>query len=124
MPRLLRTIAMLLGAGFTLQGVGWLVVPDQAAAGLGMAMLDGVGRSTQLGDFAAFFLTAGVTMLAGARPGHGRLLYVPAGLLGSAAVGRTVAWAYHGAAFAPAFIAIEVAASVLLLATARQDAAD
>jgi hypothetical protein len=122
MPRLLRTIATLLGAGFALQGVGWLVAPERAAAALGMAVLDGVGRSTQLGDFAAFFLTAGVTMLAGARPGHGRLLYVPAGLLGSAAAGRTIAWAFHGAAFAPAFIAVEIAASLLLLAVARRDA--
>ena len=109
--------------GFTLQGLGWLVVPEQAAAGLGMAALDGVGRSTQFGDFAAFFLTAGLTMVVGARPGHSRLLYVPAGLLGSAAVGRTVAWALHGAAFATTFIAVEVAASLLLLAVAREDAA-
>ena len=122
MPGLLRTVTALLGAGFALQGVGWLVAPDRAAAGLGMAVLDGVGRSTQLGDFAAFFLTAGVTMLVGARPGRGRLLYVPAGLLGSAAVGRTVAWAFHGAAFAAAFVAVEVAASLLLLAVAGLDA--
>jgi hypothetical protein len=122
MPGLLRTITALLGAGFALQGVGWLVVPGRAAAGLGMAVLDGVGRSTQFGDFAAFFLTAGLTMLVGARPRHGRLLYVPAGLLGSAAVGRTVAWAFHGAAFAPTFVAVEVATTLLLLAVARRDA--
>jgi hypothetical protein len=124
MPGLLRTIATLLGAGFALQGLGWLVAPDRAAAGLGMVVLDGLGRSTQIGDFAAFFLTAGLTMLVGARPGRGRLLYVPAGLLGSAAVGRTVAWAVHGAAFASTFIAVEVATSLLLLAVARRDTAD
>jgi hypothetical protein len=123
MPGILRTIARLLGIGFTLQGLGWLVVPERAAAGLGMAVLDGVGRSTQFGDFAAFFLIAGLTMVVGARPGRSRLLYVPAGLLGSAAVGRTVAWAIHGAAFATTFIAVEVAASLLLLAVARDDAA-
>jgi hypothetical protein len=110
-----------MGAGFALQGVGWLVVPDRAAAGLGMAVLDGVGRSTQFGDFAAFFLTAGLTMLVGVRSGHGRLLYVPAGLLGSAAVGRTVAWAFHGAALAPTFIGVEMATCLLLLVLARQD---
>ena len=124
MPGLLRTIATLLGAGFALQGLGSLVAPDRAAAGLGMGVLDGLGRSTQIGDFAAFFLTAGLTMLVGARPGRGRLLYVPAGLLGSAALGRTVAWAVHGAAFASTFIAVEVATSLLLLAVARRDTAD
>lgn len=124
MPRLLRTIATLLGAGFALQGVGWLVAPERAAAGLGMTLLDGVGRSTQLGDFAAFFLTAGVTMLVGARPGRGRLLSVPAGLLASAAAGRTIAWAFHGAAFVPSFIAVEVAASLFLTAVAARDRRD
>jgi hypothetical protein len=112
-----------MGAGFTLQGVGWLVAPGRAAAGLGMAVLDGVGRSTQFGDFAAFFLTAGLTMLVGTRPGRGRLLYVPAGLMGSAAFGRTVAWAFHGAAFAPVFIGVEIATCLSLLVVARQDAA-
>ena len=115
------TLAALLGAGFTLQGLGWLVAPDRAAIGLGMPVLDGLGRSTQFGDFAAFFLTGGLTMLAGTRPGRGRLLYVPAGLFGLAAVGRTVAWAVHGAAFAPLFIGVEVATSVLLLALAGGD---
>lgn len=123
MPRLLPTIVTLLGAGFALQGIGWLVAPEQMAAGLGMAVLDGLGRSTQFGDFAAFFLTAGLTMLAGVRPGHRNLLYVPAGMLGSAAFGRIVAWAFHGAAFAAAFIGVEIVACLLLLVVAGQSTA-
>jgi hypothetical protein len=122
MPTLLRTLVTLLGLGFTLQGVGWLAAPERAAAGLGMAVLDGVGRSTQFGDFAAFFLTLGVTMVIGARQGRGQLLYVSAGLLGSAAMGRTVAWAWHGAAFAAVFIGVEVASCVLLVVLARRNA--
>ena len=124
MPRPLRTLTTLLGVGFTLQGIAWLVVPERAAAGLGMMVLDCVGRSTQFGDFAAFFLAAGVTMLEGTRAGQERLLYVPAGLFGCAALGRTVAWAFHGAAFAATFIAVEVATSLLLLVVARQDSTD
>ena len=81
----LRIFTILIGAGSTLQGIGWLVVPDRAAAGLGMPVLDGLARSTQFGDFAAFFLTLGLSILAGTRPGHARRLYFPAGLLGSAA---------------------------------------
>jgi len=119
MSSILRTVTVLLGAGFALQGVGWLIAPDRAAGALGMPVLDGLGRSTQFGDFAAFFLTAGVTILAGSRPGRGRLLYVPAGLLASAAFGRIVAWALHGAAFATTFILVELVASLLLLVGAR-----
>jgi hypothetical protein len=122
MRRSSRLITTLLGVGFTFQGLGWLAAPERAAAGLGMALLDGVGRSTQIGDFAAFFLTAGVTMLAGLRPGRARLLLVPAGLLASAAVGRTIAWAVHDAAFATAFVAVEVGAAALLVTVARHEA--
>src|ERR1700676_3381267 len=98
--RSLRIVVVLMGVGFTLQGVGWLVVPDRAAVSLGMPVLDGLARSTQFGDFGAFFLTLGVSILAGVRPGRARSLYFPAALLGSAALCRTVAWAVHGAAFA------------------------
>lgn len=101
-----------------LQGLAWVADPARAAAGLGMPLLDGLGRSTQAGDFASFFLTAGVTMLLGSRPGRARLLFVPAGLIGGAAVTRTLAWALHGAAFAGTFIAVEVGVGLLLLAAA------
>jgi hypothetical protein len=115
----LRMIALLIGALFTLQGVGWLVVPGRAAAGLGMPVLDGLARSTQFGDFAAFFLTLGGSILVAVVLDRPRLLHFPAALLGSAAVCRVVAWVAHGAAFATAFIAVEVVTCLLLLATAR-----
>jgi hypothetical protein len=111
----LRIVIIVIGALFTLQGVGWLVVPTRAAAGLGMPLLDGLGRSTQAGDFAAFFLVLGVSILAGAAPGHARRLFFPAALLGTAALCRTIAWAVHGAAFAGTFITVEIVTTVLLL---------
>ena len=116
----LRIVTILLGTVFTLQGVGWLVAPERAAAGLGMPVLDGIARSTQFGDFAAFFLTLGVSILVAIALGRSRLLYFPAGLLGSAAFCRTIAWAAHGAAFAATFIAVEIIACLLLLSSAWQ----
>ena len=116
----LRIITIVMGVGFALQGFGWLVAPGQAASALGMPVLDGLARSTQFGDFAAFFLTLGVSILAGVGPGRARLLYFPAGLLGSAAFGRLVAWAVHGAAFATAFILVEIAACAILIGAARR----
>ncbi len=114
MHRLLRMAIVALGAVFTLQGAAWLIAPADAARGLGMPLLDGLGRSTQIGDFASFFLTAGATILLGTRPGRAHLLYFPAALLGGAAITRTIAWLAQGADFAAAFIAVEVAATVLL----------
>jgi hypothetical protein len=116
----LRIAIIVIGAGFALNGVGWLVVPDRAAASLGMPVLDGLARSTQLGDFAAFFLTLGLSILTAVVRDRPSLLYFPAALLGSAALCRTVAWAVHGAAFATTFILVEVVACLLLLAAARQ----
>ncbi len=116
----LRIVTILMGAGFTLQGVAWLVAPERAAATLGMPVLEGLARSTQFGDFAAFFLTLGLSILAGIRPGHARSLYFPAGLLGSAALCRTIAWAVHGADFAATFILVEIVSCALLLSSARR----
>jgi hypothetical protein len=118
MTRVLRVATLLLGIGFTLQGVGWLVAPERAAAGLGMSLLDGLGRSTQIGDFAAFFAAVGLCILAGLQRQEPVLLRVAAGILACAAFGRIVAWAVHGAALAAMFIVVEIIASVLLLATA------
>lgn len=119
----LRLAVTVLGAFFALQGLGWLVLPAQAAGSLGMTLLDGVGRSTQIGDFAAFFLTAGVAMLIGSRPGRAPVLYFPAALIGCAAVTRTLAWLLHGADFAAQFIVVEIlTALVLYRAAGRLDA--
>jgi hypothetical protein len=115
----MRLLVPVLGAGFLLQGLVWIAAPRMAATNLGMPLLEGLGRSTQIGDFAAFFLIAGATMLAGSRRGHERLLLVPAALFGCAAAGRAIAWLAHGAAFAGLFIAVEVAAAVLLARAAR-----
>jgi hypothetical protein len=115
----LRLVVALAGAVFALQGAAWWLVPARAAEGLGMPLLDGLGRSTQVGDFGAFFLTAGITMLLGSRPGRSSLLLAPAILFALAALGRTLAWALHGADFAALFIGIELAMAALLVAAAR-----
>lgn len=112
-PRL-RLVVTILGVVFALQGVGWLIAPARLAASLGMPLLDGLGRSTQVGDFAAFFLTAGITMLIGTRPGRARVLLFPAGLIGGAALMRTLAWLLQGADFAFVFIAVEVVTGAIL----------
>jgi hypothetical protein len=116
----LRIATALLGAFFALQGLGWLAIPARAAAGLGMPLLDGVARSTQIGDLTSFFLVAGLLMLGGSRPGHARLLAIPGLMIGVAAIGRILAWAIHGAAFATAFIAIEIAVCALLFTASRR----
>lgn len=116
----LRIVTSLMGAGFALLGLLWLLAPGRAAGALDMPLLDGLARSTQVGDFAAFFLVLGASILAGIGLGRSHLLGFPAALLGSAAFCRLVAWAAHGAGFAGKSILVEIVGSVLLRAAARQ----
>ena len=120
MTRPLQVVLALVGAFFGLQGLVWLVRPAQAAEGLGMPLLEGVGRSSQVGDFAAFFLVLSGAILVGTFRQNRTWLQAGAALLGVAAVARTVAFAAHGAAFATAFVAVElVGAGLLLFAASR-----
>jgi len=116
----LRITTWILGVVFTLQGLAWMVAPELAASGLGMPLLDGLARSTQVGDFAMFFLLAGGMILLGCRRRRAWLLYVPAAQIGGAALTRTLAWALHGADFATTFIVIEIATGIILVNAAQK----
>jgi hypothetical protein len=112
-----RIMAGLVGLMMGLSAIGWLTDPASAAAGLGMPLLDGIGRSTQVGDFTAFFVTASVLAIYGAIRQETPWLIAPALLLGGAAVFRTLAWLVHGAEFATAPIVVEVVLTALLIAS-------
>jgi len=118
--KMLRVLSGAVGVLFLVNFLGWIFDPASAAVGLGMPLLDGVGRSTQIGDISSFFLAISALSLVGAlreKPGP---LRAAALLLGGAAVLRVLAWLAHGAAFTPGFIAAEVLAASVLLVTASQ----
>ena len=120
MNKLLRVIVALPGVLFVVMGLRWLTDPAGAAQALGMPLLDGVGRSTQIGDLGAFFVALGAMMLIGVITAKRAWLYAPAMVLAGAAVFRVCAWLLHDAALATALIAPEVViASVLLFAASR-----
>ena len=64
MVTILRTLTALSGLGLLVFGLGWWVHPAAAADMLGASLLDGTGRTTQIGDSGAFFVGAG-SMLVG-----------------------------------------------------------
>ena len=105
-----RVIAGVLGAFFLVQGVNWLIAPYDAAGALGMLLLDELGRSTQIGDLASFFICLGGFAMYGAYARNPSFLRASGCLVGLVAVTRTIAWAFHGAAFTALFIAVEVIA--------------
>ena len=107
-------VALLMG----ITAVRWLVDPAGAAEGLGMPLLNGIGRSTQVGDFSAFFVAITAFCVLGAIKREPIWLYSAATLLGLAAVMRTLAWAVHGAAFAVAPVGVEVVTTAMLVISA------
>ncbi|MEO0606537.1 MAG: hypothetical protein AAF211_34235, partial [Myxococcota bacterium] len=70
MDRVLRVVVGASGILFVSTGIGWWTVPSVVGAQFRMALLDGVGLSTQIGDLGAFFLTLGTCMLAGLTTGQ------------------------------------------------------
>ncbi len=111
---ILRVLAAVPGIPMFMNGLGFLTNPQQASAGLGMELLDGMGRSTQVGDFMSFFIGAAILIFVGAIKARGQLLYIAAMFIGGAAAGRTIAALAHGADFATQFIVAEIILTVWL----------
>ncbi|MEM6581609.1 MAG: hypothetical protein AAF699_10075 [Pseudomonadota bacterium] len=115
MKPILRVIVVLPGLFFTLTGVVWLVQPARAAASLGMPLLEGAGRSTQVADMAVFFFAVGIMILLSAIKLRSHWFLIPALMLLGAAAFRTLAWLVHGADFVASAVAVEVIVGCLLL---------
>lgn len=102
-----------------LSAFNFLVQPQQAVESLGMILLDGVGRSSQIGDMGAFFVcTAGFIFYGVVKSVPGPI-YASAALLVTAAIYRVVAWLYHDAEFASSFIIFEIVLFIWLVVLAR-----
>lgn len=120
MNRILRVLVALPGIFFVVMGLRWLVDPAGAAGDMDMELLDGIGRSTQIGDLAVFFLALGMMILVGLITSQRRWFHVPALMLLGAAIFRVLAWLLHDAALAGQLIALElVVACLLLFASSR-----
>ena len=120
MNKILRVIVALPGILFVVTGLRWLVDPSAAAAQFGMPLLDGVGRSSQIGDMSGFFLTLGIIILIALITSKRSWYYPAIILLVITAIGRVLAWLVHDAALAVDMIAPEVIIACLLLFASRK----
>ena len=114
-----RLISASVGLVLLSSAFRWILNPETAAAGLAMALVEGpgdttMGMNTQIGDFTAFFFTAGLMACIGAYRNQHVWLYTTLSLLGSAAIFRIYAGLVHGADYLTRAIAIEIIISVLL----------
>ena len=120
MNKVLKVLVVLAGIFFVVMGLRWAVDPAGAAAALGMTLLEGAGRSSQMADIGVFFLATGLMVLTGVVTGRRHWYHVTALILFGAAIYRIVAWLFHDAAFAADGIAVEIiVGSLLLLAGSR-----
>ena len=117
--RLIQVVAALPGLLMLNNAVGLVLAPEGVLANLGMAYLDGIGRSTQIGDLGAFFACSAGFILYGAFMALPRWLMAGGAMLLVAAVYRLLATAVHGADLATLFIGIEVVAFIWLAITSR-----
>ena len=113
LDKILRYAAALFGVVLLGSGFRWQFYPASAAEALGMPLLDGMARSTQVGDISAFFIGAGVFALAAIFTRNATLMLTPLALVLFAALFRTTAWAFHDAAFATEFIVPEIVMGVV-----------
>ena len=112
--KIIRVIAVVPGLLMLQGGLNFLINPEQQVTSLGMTLMDGVGRSTQLGDLAAFFISCAIFIFMGAALSKGRWLYAGAMLLGGAAIMRILAALVAGAEMATQFIVAELVMTVWL----------
>ena len=114
-----RFISASIGLVLLNSSVRWILDPETAAAGLAMVLVEGpgdttMGMNTQIGDFTAFFFTAGLMACIGAYKNQHVWLYTTLSLLSSAAIFRIYAGLVHGADLLIKAIAIEVIVSLFL----------
>lgn len=116
---MIRVAAALPGLLLLMNAVGLVIAPKGVVTSLGMTYLDGLGRSSQVGDTGAFFACGGLFIVFGALRARPHWIMAGAYLYLAAAIYRVLATVLHGAEFAATFITIEVVGFLWLLMAAK-----
>ena len=117
MLMLLRSLTGLAGLGALIIGGVWWYQPETAAGLLGASLLDGTGRSAQIGDSGAFFIGVGVLLLWGAVRQHAVLVVIGGCLVGLVAPGRILSSTLHNGAVTTPEVIVECVIFLLALMT-------
>ena len=120
MNKILKIIVIVPAILLLMMGLRILIDPAGGLGELGMPLLDGLGRSTQIGDLGSFFISSAILILLGVFTGRREWLYAPALVLGLTAVFRLWATVGHDAALAVQQIAVELVVTCLLLFAASR----
>ena len=107
MLTLLRTLTGLAGLGSLIIGAMWWYQPETAAGLLGASLLDGTGRTAQIGDSAAFTIGVGVLLIWGAIGQRAVFVLIGGCLIGLVAPGRILSATLHGGAVTTPEVVVE-----------------
>jgi hypothetical protein len=118
--KVLKLLVLLPAILFVVMGIRWLVAPAEVAPNFGLALAEGIGLSSQIGDMAGYFLTLGSCMLIALISERRSWYYPPMMLLAIATLGRIIAWLLHDATLTVGPIMVEVAVSLILLLASRR----
>ena len=118
-PWIIRIIAALPGVILLNNAVAFILTPQTVVESLGMSYLDGLGRSTQIGDMGSFFACSSLFIIYGAFRDKPQWLMAGAYLLIAAAAYRLMATLLHGADFAQTFIGVEIVIFTWLVVASR-----
>ena len=114
-----RILSALVGLLMAVQTISWITNPGEAAQGLGMALLEGMGRSTQIGDFLSFFFRCHTVLLLGSLPKASPMANIWGDHSGLCCLlFRSLGWIAHGADFATDLVVAEVVMTILLIVSA------
>ncbi len=110
-----RILSGTVGALMLMNCLWWILDPATAAKELAMPLLVGLESNSQIGDFTAFFFTAGLFASIGAYRGEHIWLYPTISLIGSAALFRSYAVLVHDSEPLVATIIFEIVISAILI---------
>jgi len=110
-----RILSGLVGVLMLLNCFWWVLDPTAAAESLAMPLLVGLESNSQIGDFTAFFFTAGLFACIGAYRGEHVWLYPTISLVGSAAFFRSYAVLAHDSEPLVSTIVFEIVISAVLI---------
>jgi hypothetical protein len=118
--RLLQFLTALPGILLLSVGTRWVVTPASMAMDLNMPMMDGVARSSQIGDLGALFSSAGLFILIGVVTSKRTWLYAGAIIVAMVATFRSSAWLLHDAELASQPITVALVSLAVVLALAAK----
>ena len=117
MLTLLRTLTGLAGLGALIIGAMWWYQPETAAGLIGASLLDGTGRTAQIGDSGAFTIGVGVLLLWGAVRQRAVFVLIGGCLVGLVAPGRILSATLHGGAVTTPEVLVEGVIFLIALMT-------